>query len=75
MAMIILIVIIVVLVLSTGYVVRQQHVSVIERLGKFHGFAGPGFHVKFPFIDITHDVSLMTEDEHMTFDAKTSDNI
>ena len=63
------------LVLSTGYVVRQQHVSVIERLGKFHGFAGPGFHVKFPFIDITHDVSLMTEDEHMTFDAKTSDNV
>ena len=69
MAMIILIVIIVVLVLSTGYVVRQQHVAVIERLGK------PGFHVKFPFIDITHDVSLMTEDEHMTFDAKTSDNV
>jgi len=75
MAMIILIVIIVVLVLSTGYVVRQQHVAVIERLGRFHGFAGPGFHVKFPFIDITHDVSLMTEDEHMTFDAKTSDNV
>ena len=49
--------------------------EVIERLGKFHGFAGPGFHVKFPFIDITHDVSLMTEDEHMTFDAKTSDNV
>ena len=75
MFMIILIVLIVVLVLSTGYVVRQQHVAVIERLGKFHGFAGPGFHVKFPFIDVTHDVSLMTEDEHMTFDAKTSDNV
>ena len=75
MFMIILIVIIVVRVLSTGYVVRQQHVAVIERLGKFHGFAGPGFHVKFPFIDVTHDVSLMTEDEHMTFDAKTSDNV
>ncbi|MCI6273359.1 MAG: SPFH domain-containing protein [Coriobacteriaceae bacterium] len=75
MLLIILIVFIVILVLLTGYVVRQQHVAVIERLGKFHGFAGPGFHVKFPLVDITRDVSLMTEDEHMTFDAKTSDNV
>lgn len=75
MFLIILIVLILAAVLSTGYVVRQQHVAVIERLGRFQGFAGPGFHVKAPFIDTTHDVSLMTEDEHMTFDAKTSDNV
>ena len=62
-------------VFSTGYVVRQQHVAIIERLGRFAGTAGPGFHVKVPFIDITHDVDLMTEDEHMTFDAKTQDNV
>ena len=72
---VILVVVIVAIVLSTGYVVRQQHVAIIERLGRFRGFAGPGFHVKAPFIDVTHDVSLMTEDEHMTFDAKTSDNV
>ena len=63
------------LVLSTGYVVRQQHVAIIERLGRFVGIAGPGFHVKVPFIDAAHDIDLMTEDEHMTFDAKTSDNV
>lgn len=63
------------LVLSTGYVVRQQHVAVIERLGRFHGFAQPGFHVKVPLIDVAHDVDLMTEDQHMRFDAKTSDNV
>ena len=57
---VILVVVIVAIVLSTGYVVRQQHVAIIERLGRFHGFAGPGFHVKVPFIDVTHDVSLMT---------------
>ena len=62
-------------VLSTGYVVRQQHVAIIERLGRFAGVKGPGFHVKVPFIDAAHDVDLMTEDEHMTFDAKTSDNV
>ena len=75
MSLVIIVVIAAVIVLSTGYVVRQQHVAVIERLGRFRGFAGPGFHVKAPFIDVTHDVSLMTEDEHMTFDAKTSDNV
>ncbi|WP_035438312.1 SPFH domain-containing protein [Atopobium sp. oral taxon 810] len=62
-------------VLSTAYVVRQQHVAIVERLGKFHGIMMPGFHVKVPYADRTFDVDLMTEDQHMTFDAKTSDNV
>lgn len=57
------------------YVIQQQHVGVIERLGKFHQVVGPGFHVRVPFIDRVRDVSLMTEDEHITFDAKTEDNV
>lgn len=72
---IIVAIVILVLVLSTGYVVRQQHVAVVERLGRFHIITGPGFHVKFPFIDVTHDVSLMTEDQHLVLDAKTKDNV
>ena len=72
---IVLLVVVAAVVLSTAYVVRQQHVAIIERLGRFAGVAGPGFHVKVPFIDRTFDVDLMTEDEHMTFDAKTSDNV
>ncbi len=57
------------------YVIQQQHVGVIERLGKFHQVVGPGFHVRMPFIDRVRDVNLMTEDEHITFDAKTEDNV
>jgi len=68
-------VIIAALVLSTGYIVKQQHVAIVERLGKFHHIASEGFHVKVPFVDVTHDIDLMTEDQHMTFDAKTSDNV
>lgn len=45
----------------------QQHVAVIEC--SFHGFAGPRLPRELSFIDVTHDVSLMTEDEHMTFDV------
>ena len=57
------------------YIIQQQHVGVVERLGKFHTIVGPGFHIRMPFIDRVRDVSLMTEDEHITFDAKTEDNV
>lgn len=57
------------------YVIQQQHVGVIERLGKFHQVVEPGFHVRIPLIDRVRDVNLMTEDEHITFDAKTEDNV
>ncbi len=57
------------------YVIQQQHVGVVERLGRFYQVVGPGFHVRVPIIDRVRDVSLMTEDEHITFDAKTEDNV
>ena len=57
------------------FVIRQQHVGVIERLGKYHHIVNPGLHICVPFIDNVIDVSLMTEDEHVTFDAKTQDNV
>lgn len=72
---IILIVIVLLVIIKTGYVVRQQHVAIIERLGRFHTITKPGFHLKVPFIDTANDIDLMTEDEHMTFDAKTKDNV
>lgn len=71
----ILLVAILCVVLSTGYVVRQRHVAIVERLGRFSSITGPGFHVKVPFCDRIHDVNLMTEDEHLTLNAKTADNV
>lgn len=74
--MIVLLVIVLLVIIVTGaYTVRQQHVAIIERLGRFQAIVGPGFHVKIPVLDVAHDVSLMTEDQHLTFDAKTSDNV
>lgn len=72
---IILIIFILIVILSTGYVVRQQHVAIVERMGRFQNIVGPGFHVRVPFADRTHDVSLMTEDEHIKLNAKTADNV
>src|SRR5512142_2893466 len=39
-------------VVKTAVVVPQQSAYVVERLGKFHGVLGAGFHVLFPFIDV-----------------------
>ncbi len=76
MFLFILLLVLIALIVGKGsYVVRQQHVAIIERLGKFYTITGPGFHVCIPFLDVRHDVSLMTEDQHMTFDAKTADNV
>ena len=75
MVFIVLLALAALVVAQGGYVVRQQHVAIIERLGRFSGIMGAGFHVKVPFIDVAHDVDLMTEDQHMTFDAKTADNV
>ena len=72
---IIFIVFLLIVMFQLGYVVRQQHVALIERLGRFHGFAGPGFHFRIPILDRVYQIDLKTEDEHMTFDAKTSDNV
>ena len=72
---VVLLILVLVVLVQVAYVVRQQHVAVIERLGRFHGFAGPGLHFRVPFVDRVFYIDLKTEDEHMTFDAKTSDNV
>ena len=37
------------------YIIQQQHVGVIERLGKFHTIVQPGFHVRIPIVDRVRD--------------------
>ena len=61
---------------SIFFIVRQQEAIIIERLGKFHRIANPGWRAKIPFIDqkVTR-VSLRTMKEGFTIDAKTSDNV
>lgn len=71
----ILIPLVIILAFLTFYVTRQQHVSVIERLGQFHAVVGPGMHARIPFVDVIRTVSLMTEDEHVQLNAKTADNV
>ena len=41
-----------VIVAKTAVVVPQQNAFVVERLGRFHGILGAGFHVLLPFVDV-----------------------
>src|ERR671912_2928185 len=43
--------VIIVIVAKTAVVVPQQHAYVVERLGKYSGTLGAGFHVLIPFFD------------------------
>ena len=65
----------VIILSATGYIVRQQHVAIVERLGRFHKITRPGLHLKVPFMDRAFIVNLQTEDEHVQLDAKTKDNV
>jgi len=50
--------VVVILLLSGFKVVRPTHRALIERLGKYHHFAGPGLHWIIPFIDHIYRVNV-----------------
>ncbi len=41
-------------------VVRQQHVAVVERFGRFNRVLRPGLNLLVPVVETAHDVSLMS---------------
>lgn len=74
--LIIVLVIVIVLIVTGAYVVQQQNMVIIERLGKFHKIVGPGFHVKIPIVDrIAARVNMRTSQSTFEINAKTEDNV
>jgi len=45
-------VLVLIVIAKTAVVVPQQNAYVVERLGKFAGTLGPGFHILLPFFDV-----------------------
>ena len=76
LGLIVALLVIIVLAYNAFFVVKQQHAVIIERLGKFSGIVGAGFHVKIPFIDRkAATVSLRTMKNGFDIDVKTEDNV
>src|SRR5512134_193006 len=49
--LVILAILVLIIIAKTAVVVPQQSAYVVERLGRFHGTLGAGFHVLLPFVD------------------------
>lgn len=62
--------------LLTVFIVPQQNVVVIERLGKFKRVATAGLNFKIPFIDsIAGAVNLRVQQLDVVIETKTQDNV
>jgi len=51
-ALLILAIVVLIVVAKTAVVVPQQNAYVVERLGRYSGTLGAGFHVLLPFVDV-----------------------
>ena len=49
---VVLALVVVFIVAKTAVVVPQQNAYVVERLGRYHGTLGAGFHILLPFVDV-----------------------
>ena len=51
-ALLILAIVVLIVIATTAVVVPQQNAYVVERLGRYSGTLGAGFHVLLPFVDV-----------------------
>ena len=64
-------------VYSGFYIVRQQSVAIVERLGKYHKTANSGFHLRIPMgIDnVVARIQLRLLQNETVVETKTKDNV
>jgi regulator of protease activity HflC (stomatin/prohibitin superfamily) len=64
------------LLAASVYTVEQQTVAIVQRLGRFRREAGPGIHMKFPFIDhVVSRLNLRVQQLDVAVETKTEDNV
>lgn len=69
-------VVLVIFVFTGLFIVKQQEVAIIERLGKYHHVAHAGLNFKIPFIDwISGKLSLRIQQLDVKVETKTKDNV
>jgi len=58
------------------FTVQQRTVAIVQRLGKFLREAGPGLHMKVPFIDkVVGRINLRVQQLDVRIETKTEDNV
>lgn len=67
---------VVAVLMATFFTVEQRTTAIVQRLGKFVREAGPGLHVKVPFIDrVIGRVNLRVQQLDVKIETKTEDNV
>jgi len=70
------IVLILLLIASGFFIVKQQTIAIVERLGKFTKDYGPGFQFKIPVIDkVVGRISLRIQQLDVIVETKTEDDV
>lgn len=58
------------------FIVRQQQVAVVERLGKYLAVRKPGLHILIPFVDrVSGRISLRIQQLDVIVETKTKDDV
>ncbi len=61
---------------ATFFTVEQRTIAIVQRLGKFLQEAGPGIHMKIPFIDkVVGRINLRVQQLDVEIETKTEDNV
>jgi regulator of protease activity HflC (stomatin/prohibitin superfamily) len=61
---------------ATFFTVEQRTTVIVQRLGKFLREAGPGLHVKIPFVDkVVGRINLRVQQLDVRIETKTEDNV
>ncbi len=67
---------VIILLLTGFFIVKQQTIAVVERLGKFKKDYGPGFQFKIPIIDkVAGRISLRIQQLDVIVETKTKDDV
>jgi regulator of protease activity HflC (stomatin/prohibitin superfamily) len=69
-------VVVIVVLAAALFTVEQRNTAVVQRLGRFLREAGPGLHVKVPFIDrVVGRINLRVTQLDVRIETKTEDNV
>lgn len=61
---------------ATFFTVEQRTVAIVQRLGRFLREAGPGLHVRIPFVDkVIGRMNLRVQQLDVRIETKTEDNV
>jgi regulator of protease activity HflC (stomatin/prohibitin superfamily) len=64
------------LFVAAFFTVEQRTAAIVQRLGKFLREAGPGLHVKVPFLDrVVGRINLRVQQLDVEIETKTEDNV